>query len=281
MMLGQAAGDAAHLAVTGKTTVQKVDVRELRKLLSKEGAILDAGYQPAVKIAWSPSYPQPGEPVSFRALTGELKAPLAKCWWDFEGTGQVSASEMKSGHSFALEKIYNVSLLVEDAAGRRRLVGAEVPVGRAIGRDITLDDFEADLFGAWNGTHPDLIRKAGERLPDVFYGPGIHRDVVRKGKVSAARARFQPTFAKEGRYLVCLGFRAARDQATNTPLTIRHAAGTKKLTVDQRKETTPFNLVPLGEFRFRAGDAGFVEVTNGGTDGRIAIDAVRWVWLGE
>ena len=41
MMLGHAAGDAAHLALAGKTTVQKVDAEKLRELLRKEGAVLD------------------------------------------------------------------------------------------------------------------------------------------------------------------------------------------------------------------------------------------------
>ena len=41
MMLGHAAGDAAHLAITGRTTVQEVDVTKLRELLRQEGAVLD------------------------------------------------------------------------------------------------------------------------------------------------------------------------------------------------------------------------------------------------
>ena len=119
------------------------------------------------------------------------------------------------------------------------------------------------------------------RYSDVFHGPGIHRDQVVRGKVARARARFQPTLPRAGRYLVCLGFRPAKSQATNTPITIRHAGGTAKLTVDQRKETTPFNFVPLGEFTFKAGNGGFLEVSNANADGRVAIDGARWVWLGE
>jgi hypothetical protein len=46
MMLGQAAGSAAHLALADKQPVQKVDTKKLRELLLKEGAVLDAGYQP-------------------------------------------------------------------------------------------------------------------------------------------------------------------------------------------------------------------------------------------
>ena len=80
---------------------------------------------------------------------------------------------------------------------------------------------------------------------------------------------------------MCLGFRPSKSQATNTPVLIKHAGGTAKLTVDQRSETTPFNWTPLGEFKFKAGESGFVDITNTGADGRVAIDGVRWVWLGE
>ena len=50
---------------------------------------------------------------------------------------------------------------------------------------------------------------------------------------------------------------------------------------DERTDRTPFPWTSLGEFRFKAGDSGFVEITNGNADGRVAIDGVRWVWLGE
>jgi lysophospholipase L1-like esterase len=42
MMIGHAAGKAAHLALAGKTPVQDVDVAKLREMLLKEGAVLDA-----------------------------------------------------------------------------------------------------------------------------------------------------------------------------------------------------------------------------------------------
>ncbi len=62
MMLGHAAGDAAHLALgadAGKQSVQQVDVPKLRKLLTQEGAVLDAGYQLPVRIEFSPEHPCP------------------------------------------------------------------------------------------------------------------------------------------------------------------------------------------------------------------------------
>ena len=36
-----------------------------------------------------------------------------------------------------------------------------------------------------------------------------------------------------------------------------------------------------GAFRFAAGKAGYVEVSNAGADGYVVIDAARWVPAGE
>ncbi len=282
MMLGHAAGNAAHLALAAKTSVQKVDPQKLRELLLKENAVLDAGYQPQLKLTWTPTNPKPGEKVIFKAVPSPYnKEPLKQLLWDFTGTGKVAAEGERVVHTFDLDKAYSVSLLVTDASGRRRLLTAEVPVGTAVLRDVTMDDFDGELAGRWNGTFPEYIAGLPLRYSDVFLGPGIHRDQVVRGKVAPARARFAPALPRAGRYLVCLGFRPAKVQATNTPVTIKHANGTAKLTVDQRKETTPFHFVPLGEFSFKAGDTGFVEITNRDTDGRVAIDGVRWIWLGE
>jgi len=281
MMLGHAAGDAAHLALAGKTSVQNVDAQKLRGLLLQEGAILDAGYQPPVKIAWTPEHPRSGEAVQFHIQMGAIKDPLKQISWDFAGNGRVEAHGEQASHTFTMEKVHTVSAVVEDQVGRRRLLTASVPVGAALLRDVTMDDFDAALFGRWDGTFPDYLPGPSLRYSDIFLGPGIQRDVIRNGRKAPARARFQPTLPATGRYEVCLGCRPSKRQATNVPITIRGAEGAKKLTADERTETTPLNFVSLGEFRFKAGDSGFVEITNGGTDGFVVVDAIRWIWLGE
>jgi hypothetical protein len=282
MMLGHAAGAAAHLALAGKTSVQKVDAAKLRALLLAEGAVLDAGYQPQVKLLWTPPHPKPGENVILKAVPGTAnKDSLKQVAWDLTGDGKVTAEGERVVHVFEAEKVYSISLLVVDAKGRRRLLTAELPVGSAVARDVTMDDFDAELSGRWEGSKPDYLPGLPLRYSDVYFGPGIQRDARSKGKVGAVRARFQPVLERTGRYRVCLGFRPSKAQATNTPVLVKHARGNTKVVVDQRQESTPFNWVPLGEFAFKAGDSGFVEVTNGGADGRVALDGVRWVWLGE
>ncbi|MES2595324.1 MAG: FAD-dependent oxidoreductase [Verrucomicrobiota bacterium] len=282
MMLGQAAGTAAHLALANQKSVQSVDVSKLRELLLKEGAVLDAGYQPQLKLTWTPAHPKPGDKVIFKVVQpGYIKEALKQIQWSFSGDGKVSAEGERVVHVFEMEKRHAVSLLVTDTAGRKRLLTAEVPVGIAESLDVTMDDFEADLFGRWNGTFPDYIPGLPLRYSDVFHGPGIHRDMIVRGKLAPARAQFRPGLPRAGRYQVCLGFRPSKAQATNTPVLIKHAGGNTKLTIDQRQETTAFNWVPVGEFEFKAGRDGFAEVSNGQADGRVAIDGMRWIWLGK
>ena len=67
----------------------------------------------------------------------------------------------------------------------------------------------------------------------------------------------------------------------NTPVTIRHARGESRVALDQRNATTPFVFTSVGEFHFDAGRAGSVDMTNASADGRIAVDAVRFVWRGD
>lgn len=281
MMLGEAAGAAAHLALSGSSSVQAVDPASLQKLLSGKGAVLNAGYQPPVEISWSPAHPRPGEAVKFAVKSGELKTPLKHIWWDFTGSGAVTAQGQEAEHRFDLEKFHTISLLVEDEAGGRKLVSTSIPIGAASGKDLTIDEFDAEMTGRWTGTYPELILAAGQRVPDIHYGPGIHRDAIIRGEKSAVRASFKPDHLKPGRYQLCIGFRPLKTQATNTPVTVTHADGMKKITIDQRNESTPFNFIPIGEFSFSGSSDQGVEITNSGTDGLIAVDGVRWIWLGD
>ena len=281
MMLGHASGDAAHLALNGKTTVQKVNPTALRQLLLEEHSVLDAGYQPQVRILVVPAHPKIGDRVVIKAVEGKLLDPIVSYAWDFEGVGKKEADIARAVHVFNSEKVYTVSLLVTDKVGRKRLLTTEIPVGAADARDVTMDDFEADEFGRWDGAYPDNVTGPPLLFSDVFLGPGIHRDVVRNGKKAPARLRFQPTIPRTGRYQLCLGFLPSKTNATNVPVLVKHAGGNTKLKVDERKSGTEFIFSPIGEFTFKAGDTGFVEITNGNTDGRVIVDGVRWVWLGE
>ncbi|WAC18553.1 FAD-dependent oxidoreductase [Luteolibacter sp. SL250] len=281
MMLGQAAGNAAHLAITGNSTVQDVDVEKLRSILTKEGAVLDAGYMPQVEIVATPAKVRPGDSVTFSIKSGDLKEPITKVWWDFEGDGTVDATTESAKHTFQSGKNHLVSLLVEDKAGLRRLVTVEVPVGAAQHSDVIIDEFDAELTGKWKGAYPEIVLPGGKRTPDVFYGPGSQQDISLRGVKAPVSGKFTATLPQSGRYRVCVGFRPLKTQATNTPVKVSHAGGNSDVTLNQREKTTPFPWTGIGEFVFKAGVPAEVEISNVGTDGLIAIDGVRWIWLGE
>jgi len=279
MMLGQAAGDAAHLALARGTKVQDVDVGQLRARLRSEGAILDNDYQPQVKISWSPAHPRTGEAVRLEAECGEIRDPLIGVWWDLEGNGGISARGAQVEHAFALNKTYRVSLVVEDRAGRRRLVAAEVPVGDAAAADVSVDGFDAQRDGHWDGGVP---RIPGTGMPDVFSGPGVLHDAVHRGIRPPAAVTFRAQLPRAGRYQVCCGFRPARIQATNAAVTVRSADGVfQRIVNEQAERESPFPTVVIGEFRFAKAGEGWVKLDNHGADGAVVIDDVRWIWLGQ
>ena len=80
---------------------------------------------------------------------------------------------------------------------------------------------------------------------------------------------------------MAIAFGSGVNRATNVPVMITHADGTAKLTINQRKKSTPFAFMPVGEFRFQADANSTVSISNQGANGYVTVDAVRWIWLGE
>jgi len=91
-------------------------------------------------------------------------------------------------------------------------------------------------------------------------------------------ARFVPDLKQAGRYQVFVAYPWNANRASNAPVTIKHADGVTKVTLNQKKKPAVQDLLEsVGTFRFEAGKAGYVEIGNAGTDGFVVIDAVQWV----
>jgi hypothetical protein len=129
---------------------------------------------------------------------------------------------------------------------------------------IVVDDTQAKLTGGWS---------EGSSLKG-FIGDRYLYD-TKKGD---STARFEFTIGKAGRYEVRLAYRPHENRATNVPVTVASADGEKAVTVNQRNAPSlPGGFVSLGVFRFEAGKAGAVVVSNQGADGHVCIDAVQVV----
>jgi hypothetical protein len=130
---------------------------------------------------------------------------------------------------------------------------------------VVIDDEHAILTGDW--------QPAATIGPFVGHG-AQHDGGAGKGDRSATfKASLPP-----GRYEVRLAYIPANNRATNVPVTVRHAGGEAKSTVDQRKTPSVDKLwVSLGAFEFTADKPAVVEIGNAGADGHVVLDAVQFL----
>ncbi|MCE9564054.1 MAG: DUF1553 domain-containing protein [Planctomycetes bacterium] len=135
---------------------------------------------------------------------------------------------------------------------------------------ITVDDKDAKLVGVWKAS---VFTKP-------YVGEGyIHDDKTGKGQKSAT---FTPKLPKAGEYEVLISYTANAGRDKNVPVTINCDDGEKTVIVDQVKPPEIDGLFhSLGKFKFKAGSAGSVTISNKGTENHVIVDAVRFVPVGE
>ncbi|MCX6956643.1 MAG: FAD-dependent oxidoreductase, partial [Verrucomicrobia bacterium] len=131
---------------------------------------------------------------------------------------------------------------------------------------IVVDDADAQLKG--------FASASSANSPYVGHGY-LHDGNTNKGEQTA---RFTPEIPKDGRYTVAIAYPVNANRASNIPVTIRHAGGETKVTLDEKKKPAVDGLLqPVGTFIFKKGRDSYVEISNAGTDGYVVIDAVQWV----
>lgn len=130
---------------------------------------------------------------------------------------------------------------------------------------VVVDDADAKLGGHWSDS------TAGKSFVGASY------QHAGKGDAELKTATFETKLPKAGRYEVRLACPPNGNRATNTPVEIIHAGGTKKIAVDQRAPKIDDLFVSLGTFDFTADRPAAVTVSNAGTDGYVIIDAVQWL----
>ena len=137
---------------------------------------------------------------------------------------------------------------------------------------IVMDETDAVLEGAWQySTHTP---------PYVGIGY-LHDQKANKGQKSVT---WTPDIPKSGYYEVRLSHCYNVRRSTNTPITIRHAAGMATVIINQQALPQHGRLFrSLGVFPFKAGKSGMVMVSNRGTDaGKVVIaDAVQFLWSAD
>ncbi|MCB1226634.1 MAG: DUF1553 domain-containing protein [Verrucomicrobiales bacterium] len=150
-----------------------------------------------------------------------------------------------------------------DALPKRKPIAPEDLPG------LVIDDSQAERVGPWvESTH----------FPS-YVGTGyIHDGSSAKGECTAT---FTPQISEAGVYEVRVAYTAADGRAQKVPIQILHADGEEELFIDQ-SQTPPIDarFISLGRYRFEKDGAGFILVSNKGTQGVVTLDAV-WLLGGD
>jgi cytochrome c553/mono/diheme cytochrome c family protein len=131
---------------------------------------------------------------------------------------------------------------------------------------IVVDDAEAMKVGAW--------RISSRTKP--YIGSGYsHDDNMEKGSRTLS---FTPKIAKTGKYEVRVAHNAGPTRAESVDVTIFHADGEDLVPFKAKTEAIEgLAFSSLGVFRFEDSSQGYVLISNGGTQGYVAIDAVQFI----
>ena len=88
---------------------------------------------------------------------------------------------------------------------------------------------------------------------------------------------FTPEIPEAGSYMVYMFWSSNGSRATNVPIDVTHATGTTRVTVNQRQGHGEYNYI--GTFDFDRGNTSSVLVGTAGTNGYVAVDAIRFYSL--
>ena len=141
-----------------------------------------------------------------------------------------------------------------------------MPIAAAALPGIVVDDTEAKVVGDWKKS----------KSIKTYIGEGYLHD-ANSGK-GEKTVTFTPVFPKAGRYEVRLAYAHAPDRAQNVKVTVFHADGEENVFVDQ-SAVPPIDgrFVSLGKFRFEKDGAGYVLITNEGTNRVVTVDALQFL----
>jgi hypothetical protein len=269
MTIGQAAGVAASLAIKHNISVQDVPVDKLRAELEAQKVPLEPMFRPRVAIELDGSE-KSGTPIHFRAQQLEVRAPLKKFYWNFDGTGAVQSKDASPTWTFAAKPTV-VSLMVEDGEGHTSLITKRrFTFGSNHAPDITVLYEQAQEQGLWDKT---AIGSLDERDLVAWHD-------LNNGKGSKF-VRFEAKVSSAGNYRLAVAYPSNVRRATNVPVKVKTRTGVKTLHVNERTKETPFAFTPVGDFHLDAGESPTVTIGTENTDGDVAIEAIRWIWMGE
>jgi len=271
LMIGQAAGTAAAIALKDHVSVQDVPLKELQAALRTAHIPLEAPFRPKVEIEVKTPPPYtPGQEITFEAKVTRSHAPVEDFAWNFDGSGEVQAKGPSAKYRFDAAKPYTVTLNAKDKDGFQALLATkDLPIGTNL-RDTEVTFAKAKAVGRWD--------RAGSSSVAYRFRVPFHDMNAEKGAKSVT---FETRLPEDGIYRVAMAFAEDSNRATNVPVTVESAEGSKTIVIDEKVSNKPFAFIPLGEFRFTKDAPARVTVSNANTSGFVAVDAIRWIPTGK
>ena len=131
---------------------------------------------------------------------------------------------------------------------------------------IVVDDNDVTAIGE---------RKVSQFTPH-YVGTGYRHDLnADKGRKTLT---FTLKLPASGRYEVRMAYPAFTNRAKHVPVHVFHADGEETIFVDETQDP-PIDgwFISLGRFRFEKDGAGYVLISNEGTEGTVCADAVQFL----
>lgn len=120
------------------------------------------------------------------------------------------------------------------------------------------------ISGTWDVSDDTAGFLGNSYLDDLNSGKGTNS------------VKFTPNITTAGDYYVYARWTTGADRATNVPVDVNSSSGKKTFTLNQRNSGGA-GWVLIGKFSFKAGSSSFVEIRTGGTNGKVIVDAVRFL----
>jgi len=189
-------------------------------------------------------------------------------------TLNVEGTNYWTGHTQGSNKWRTMTKVVEVVDGKLTVDCGSAPAGTPINALVASSYSWASFI--LDNTTPDRVTVGGSwttaTSPTGYHGANFLSD-GNAGKGSK-NVTFTPRI-EAGMYEVFLRWPAAGSHANNVPVDVAHAGGVTPLSVNQQANGGQW--VSLGIYSFNTGTAGYVRISNAGTTGTVAADAVRFV----
>ncbi len=128
---------------------------------------------------------------------------------------------------------------------------------------IVIDDNAAELTGDWQ------VSTANQKFVDSGYRHNAKENLGEKQAVFTTKL-------KPGRYEIRISYPPNNNRASNVPVTVSHADGDTRHSLNQRKTPTIGGLfVSIGEYSFH--EIATVTIGTSDTDGHVVIDSVQFL----